>query len=92
VKDYRSLETAAKHVHTAEDTLIEFGRAGWIEFVSKEGHIYVSSQDEYKCRFILHLRLKLGLSDKEIGIVLAKAKAPYSTQQVAEVLGHSRPH
>jgi hypothetical protein len=92
VKDYRSLETAARQVHATEDTLIEFGRAGWIEFVSREGHIYLSSQDEYKCRFILHLRLKLGPSDKEIGIVLTKAKAPYSTQQVAEVLSHIRPH
>lgn len=72
--------------------LIEFGHAGWIEFVSNEGHIYISSQDEYKCRFILHLRLKLGLSDKQIGIVLAKVKAPYSPQQVGEILERHRPH
>lgn len=92
MKDYRSLETAARHLQATEATLVEFGRAGWIEFVSKEGHIYISSQDEYKCRFILHLRQKLALSDKQIGIVLAKAKAPYSPQQVGEILGGNRPH
>ncbi|HEX4134490.1 MAG TPA: hypothetical protein VHY84_07775 [Bryobacteraceae bacterium] len=92
MKDYRSLETAAKHVQTTEATLIEFRHAGWIEFVSKEGHIYISSQDEYRCRFILHLRRKLGLSDNLIGIVLARAKAPYSQEQVADILGQHRPN
>lgn len=92
MKDYRSLETAAKHLQTTEAMLVEFGREGWIEFVSKGGHIYISSQDEYKCRFALHLRLKLGLSDKQIGMVLAKAKAPYSPQQVGEILESYRPH
>ena len=92
MKDYRSLETAARHVQATETTLVEFGRAGWIECVSKEGRIYISSQDEYKCRFILHLRSKLGLSDQQISIVLAKAKAPYSTEQVGEILERDRPN
>jgi hypothetical protein len=86
VKDYKLLDTAARHVQTTEATLVGFGRAGWIEVVSKEGNLYVSSQDEYKCRFILYLRKKLGLSDEQMGIVLAKAKAPYSPQQVGEIL------
>lgn len=92
MKDYRPVETAARRVQTTEATLVEFGRAGWIELVSKGGQIYLSSQDEYKSRFILHLRLKLGLSDKQIGIVLAKAKAPYSPQQVGEILEQQQPH
>jgi hypothetical protein len=91
MKDYRPLETAARHVQTTETTLIEFCRAGWIEFVCKEGHTYLSSQDEYKCRFILHLRVKLGLSNDQIGLVLTKAKAPYSMRQVIEILGQPRP-
>jgi hypothetical protein len=92
VKDYRSLETAARRAQTTEATLVEFGSAGWIEFISKEGRIYISSQEEYKCRFILHLRSKLGLSDKQIGTVLAKAKAPYSLEQVGEILRRYWPH
>jgi hypothetical protein len=50
VKDYRSLETAARHVQATETTLVELGRAGWIEFVSKEGRIYISSSDELNLR------------------------------------------
>jgi hypothetical protein len=92
VKDYRSLETAARHLQATEGTLLEFGGAGWIEFIYKEGHIYISSHDEYKCRFILYLRQKLGLSNKQIGIVLAKAKAPYSPEQVVDILGPHRPN
>jgi hypothetical protein len=92
VKDYRSLETAARHVQTTEATLLGFGGAGWIELICNEGHTYISSHDEYKCRFILHLRQKLGLSDKQIGIILAKAKAPYSPEQVVDILERHRPH
>jgi hypothetical protein len=92
MKDYRSLETAARHLQASEATLTEFSRAGWIDFVAKESHIYISSQDEYKCRFILHLRQKLALSDKQIGTVLAKAKAPYSPKDVVEILARHRPN
>ena len=91
MKDYRSLEAAARHTKTTEATLIEFGRVGWIEVVSKAGCDYISSQDEYRCHFILHLRRKLELSDKQIGIVLAQAKAPYSPEQVVQILGEHWP-
>ena len=91
MKDYRSLETAARHLQATEATLLEFGGAGWIEVIHQEGYIYISGHDEYKCRFILHLRQKLGLSNKQIGIVLAKAKAPYSPEQVVDILGRHRP-
>ena len=64
MKDYRTLETAARNAQTTEATLIEFGEAGWIEVVSKNGRIFLSSQDEYRSRLILHLRSKLGLTDE----------------------------
>ena len=90
MKDYRTLETAARNAQTTVATLIEFGTAGWIDVVSKDGRTFISSQDEYRSRFILHLRKKLGLSDKQIGVVLADVKAPYSLEQVAEILGRVR--
>ena len=91
MKDYRTLATAARNAHTTEATLVEFGAAGWIEVVSKDGRTFISSQDEYRSRFILHLRKKLALSDKQIGLVLTDVKAPYSVEQVAEALGRMRP-
>lgn len=54
MKSYRLLDVAAQNAKTDVTTLSEFGRAGWIEVVSKEGCCYVSAQDEYRCRFILH--------------------------------------
>jgi hypothetical protein len=86
MKSYRPLDVAAKNARTNEATLLEFGRTGWIEVVSKEGHPYVSAQDEYRSRFILHLRQKLRLTDQQIGTVLANAKAPYAVDQVPEIL------
>jgi len=86
VKAYRALAIAARNVRTDETTLMEFHRAGWIEVISKDGCAFVSGQDEYRSRFILHLRQKLKLTDKEIAIVLANEKPPYSLDQVAAIL------
>lgn len=86
MKSYRLLDVAAKNAKTDVTTLSEFGRAGWIEVVSKDGCSYVSAQDEYRCRFILHLRQRLRLTDQQISIVLANAQAPYAVEQVSEIL------
>ena len=86
MKRYRLLEVAAKNAKTDVTTLGEFGRAGWIEVVSKEGCWYVSAQDEYRCRFLLHLRQRLRLTDEQSGIVLANAQAPYAVDEVREIL------
>ena len=45
MKDYRSLETAARRVQTTEGILLEFGGAGWIEFIYKErGYLHLKSR------------------------------------------------
>jgi hypothetical protein len=85
-KQYQPLAVAAGHVGTNEQTLIEFHGAGWINVVSKEGKRFVSNQDEYRSRFILHLRQQLKLTDEEIGIVLTNEKPPYSLAQVPSIL------
>jgi hypothetical protein len=83
---YRSLTAAAGHVRTDEQTLLEFGRAGWIKVILKNGTNFVSSHDEYRSRFILHLREKMKLSDQQIAIVLENGKPPYSLDQVPKIL------
>jgi hypothetical protein len=82
----RSLTTAAENVKTDEKTLLSFHHAGWIKVASKDGREFVSGQDEYRSRFILHLRQKLKLTDDQIGIVLENGKAPYSLEQVPSIL------
>jgi hypothetical protein len=83
---YRTLTAAAQNVGAEEQTMLEFQRAGWIRVVVKDGRSFVAAPDEYRCRFILHLRRKLKLSDKEIEIVLANERSPYSLDQVPTIL------
>jgi hypothetical protein len=84
--DYRRLTVAARNLQATEDTLIDFNRAGWIDVTVKDGCQFISGQDEYRARFILHLRQKLELTDKEISIVLSNQKPPYSLDQVPSIL------
>lgn len=86
MKAYRPLAVAAGNTRTEEETLLEFSRAGWIEVIFKDGRAFISGQDEYRCRFVLHLRHKLKLTDEQIGIVLANGKPPYSVDQVPAIL------
>jgi len=86
MKAYRPLAIAAGNARTDEETLLEFGRAGWIEVTFKDQWPFISGQDEYRSRFILHLRQKLNLTDEQIGIVLANAKPPYAVDQVPAIL------
>jgi hypothetical protein len=82
----RLLSSAADNVHTDEETLLKFHQAGWIKVASKDGRSFVSGQDEYRSRFILHLRQKLKLTDDQIGIVLENGKPPYALDQVPAIL------
>jgi hypothetical protein len=82
----RPLATAAENVQTDQETLLEFHQAGWIKVASKDGRAFVSVQDEYRSRFILHLRKKMKLTDRQIGIVLENGKPPYSLAQVPAIL------
>jgi hypothetical protein len=88
VKTYRLLAIAAANLRTDEKTMLEFNRAGWIEVISKDGRAFVSGQDEYRARFILHLRAKMKLTDGQIGTVLANESPPYSLDQVPAILAH----
>ncbi len=84
--DYRLLSIAARNLNATEDELIDFGRAGWIDVTVKDGCQFISGKDEYRARFILHLRQKLELTNEEIGIVLSNEKPPYSLDQVPSIL------
>ena len=86
MRDYRPLANAAGNLHVTEDTLIDFNRAGWIDFTVKNGLRFLSGRDEYRARFILHLRQKLELTNEEIGIVLANQEPPFSLDQVPSIL------
>jgi hypothetical protein len=48
---------------------MDFEQRRWISCVKKNGSVFLSSRDEYKAKFILHLRC-LRLTDEEIGKVM----------------------
>ena len=84
--NYQTLAGAAAKLQVAEEILMEFNRAGWISLTIKQGRPFVSGHDEYRARFILHLRKKLELTNDEIGVVLSNQEPPYSLDQVASIL------
>ena len=44
MKAYRPLAIAAGNARTDEESLLEFGRAGWIEVIFKDQRPFISSQ------------------------------------------------
>jgi hypothetical protein len=83
---YQPLTTAAQNAKTSESTLLEFGQAGWIQVIRRNGCLFVSGHDAYRARFVLCLRQKLELTDRQIGIVLDHQGPPYSLAEVPAIL------
>jgi hypothetical protein len=86
MQNYQLITNAAEHLRASEKTLLEFGRAGWIAVIPRNGCLFLSCQDEYRARFILHLRQNLRLTDEQITFVLANEEPPYSVEQVPGIL------
>jgi hypothetical protein len=82
------LLTAAKKIASSEEELLGLAQRNWIHPTVIGDVTYISGRDEYKARFILHLRHKLKLSDEEIQRVLDEQAPPYSLKDVPAVLGH----
>lgn len=83
------LSTAAKKISSSEEELLGLADRNWIKPVAEGRFTYISGRDEYKARFILHLRHRLNLSDEEIQRVLDAQAPPYSLKDVPAVLGQS---
>jgi len=80
------LSTVALRLKTNESDLIGFEERHWISSVKKDGAIFLSSRDEYKAKFILHLQ-RLHLTEVEIGTVLDAEQPPYSLARLPKILG-----
>jgi hypothetical protein len=59
----------------------------WISITKVHGAEFVSGRNEYKAKFILRLRHRLALADKEIDRVLKVQKPPYSLKDVPATFG-----
>ncbi|MCW5983330.1 MAG: hypothetical protein KIT09_34885 [Bryobacteraceae bacterium] len=83
---HQPLSVVARTLQTDESTLLEFSRNSWIHIVERQSQLYLDAHQQYKARYILHLRNGRKLTDHQIGVVLGRQKPPYSAQQVDEIL------
>ncbi len=83
---FQQLSWAATGLQTDVATLEGFGRRGWITMVEKNGATFIAADQRYRARFILHLRSKKHLSDREIDVVLSAQRPPYSMADVDRIL------
>ncbi|MCL5745087.1 MAG: hypothetical protein M1541_14370 [Acidobacteria bacterium] len=88
---FQQLSGAATGLQTELATLQEFDRRGWIKTVEKNGLVYIAANQRYRAKYILHLRNKKHLSDKQIDLVLSIQQPPYSTAEVDRILREHAP-
>ena len=89
---YQPLSVVALALDTDEATLIEFGRKSWIRTTEKQGLVFMDGHQQYKARYILHLRNGRKLTDEQISLVLSNQQPPYSAEKVDQILAaHGKP-
>jgi hypothetical protein len=86
MSNYQPLSAVARRLNTSEADLAGFEQLRWIDGKHKDGNVFLSSRDEYKAKFILHLR-SLNFTDDEIGEVLDTQQPPYSLALIPGILG-----
>jgi len=84
---HQLLSTVARNLRVSERELADLEERKWISTVAKNGYLYLSGQDAFKARFILHLR-RLRLTDEEVGMVLqVQRPGTYSLSELPKILG-----
>lgn len=84
--DYRLLSSAAGKLGTQEEVLRDFGEKGWLKITERHGTLLLGAREEYKAKYILHLRDERKLTDTEISLVLENQEPPYSSKDVDRIL------
>ncbi|MFB3776466.1 MAG: hypothetical protein ACE141_02615 [Bryobacteraceae bacterium] len=83
---FQQLSWAATGLETEVATLQDFARRGWVKTVEKNGSVFIAADQRYRARFILHLRKKKHLTDRQIDLVLSVQRPPYSAADVDKIL------
>ena len=88
---HQQISLAATSLLVNVETLLDFDRKGWIKTVEKNGMVYLTGDQRYRAKYILHLRNQRHLSDDQIELVLSVQRPPYSAAQVDEILREHAP-
>lgn len=83
---HQPLAAVARALQTDETTLREFGRNLWIQVIERKSVAYVDDHQQYKARYILHLRNGRKLTDEQISFILSEQRPPYSAKDVDGLL------
>lgn len=86
----QSIETVARTTGISENFIGEYISQGWIATVTREGTAFLPAHQQYRLKFIHHLRTKMGLSDVEVTTVLRFDSPPYSLANVPSLLAKHR--
>jgi hypothetical protein len=83
---YSSIEQLACRLNVPRELLQQFVDLGWLSAVEKNGLTFLRADQEYKARFILHLRDRRALSNRQIHKILAVQEPPFSLDGVDVIL------
>ncbi len=83
---YQQVSWAATGLMTDVATLTDFERKGWIKTVEKNGSVFIAADQRYRAKYILHLRQKKGLTDRQIELILSVQRPPYCAADVDSIL------
>jgi hypothetical protein len=66
----------AAGLKTEQETLLEFHRKGWIATVQRNDVLYLTADQRYRAKHILHLSKAKNLSEEQIELVLSIQQPP----------------
>ena len=83
---YEPIAAVAVGLLTDEATLLDFHRKGWIQARERRGTLFLSADQRYRAKYILHLLQVKHLSDDQVQLVLSHQRPPYSAAEVDLIL------
>ncbi len=87
---YLTVEQVANNLCVSPGMITHFIASGWLSGVDKNGITFLTSHEEYKARFILHLKQHRKLTDEQIARVLFAQEPPFSLAAVDSILERDR--
>ena len=87
---FQSVEIVARKTGISEDSIDEYVSHGWIEIVTRQGTTFLPAHQQYRLKFVHHLRTKMSLSEREVTTVLRFDSPPYSLANIPSILAKHR--
>ena len=83
---FQNVVGVAQKTGISEDVIHAYVSRGWLATVTKQGTTFLPVHQQYRLKFVHHLRIKMGLIDHEVTTVLRFDSPPYSLANVPLIL------